>query len=65
MPYALAAVDDALLVGTADGRILQSGDDGETWKALAEGLGFVVAMSAATPEPSDGHRARGAAEATA
>ena len=49
MPYALAAVDDALLVGTADGRILQSGDNGETWNALAEGIGFVVAMSAAHP----------------
>jgi photosystem II stability/assembly factor-like uncharacterized protein len=65
MPYALAAVSDALLVGTADGRILQSGDNGETWKALAEGIGFVVAMSAAAPDPRDGRRARGAAEVAA
>lgn len=51
MPYALAAPDDALIVGTADGRILQSRDNGETWGALSERIGFVVAMSAsAEPE---------------
>ena len=51
MPYALAAPDDALIVGTADGRILQSRDKGETWGALSERIGFVVAMSAsAEPE---------------
>lgn len=46
MPYALAALDDALIAGTADGRILQSRDNGETWSALAGGIGFVVAISA-------------------
>jgi photosystem II stability/assembly factor-like uncharacterized protein len=46
MPYALAALDDALIVGTSDGRILQSRDNGETWSALADRIGSVVAMSA-------------------
>jgi hypothetical protein len=32
MPYALAAIDRALLAGMADGRILHSGDRGETWE---------------------------------
>jgi hypothetical protein len=46
MPYALAAPGDALIVGTADGQVLQSRDKGETWSHLAEGIGAVVAMSA-------------------
>jgi photosystem II stability/assembly factor-like uncharacterized protein len=46
MPYALAALDGALIVGTSDGQVLQSRDKGETWSHLAEGIGAVVAMSA-------------------
>jgi photosystem II stability/assembly factor-like uncharacterized protein len=46
MPYALTALDGALIVGTADGRVLQSSDRGETWNDLAERIGTVVAMSA-------------------
>jgi hypothetical protein len=46
MPYALAALDGALIVGTSDGQVLQSRDKGETWSQLAEGIGAVVAMSA-------------------
>ncbi|HEU5213230.1 MAG TPA: hypothetical protein VFU10_10715 [Gaiellaceae bacterium] len=46
MPYALAALDGALIAGTSDGRVLQSRDKGETWDALAGGIGTVVAMGA-------------------
>jgi hypothetical protein len=49
MPYALTALDGALIVGTADGWVLQSRDDGETWIALAERLGSIQAMSAIAP----------------
>jgi photosystem II stability/assembly factor-like uncharacterized protein len=47
MPYALATLDGELIVGTADGRILQSGDGGESWKQLGEPVGSVLAMSVA------------------
>jgi len=46
MPYALTALDGALIVGTSDGRVLQSRDKGETWSDLAERIGMVVAISA-------------------
>jgi photosystem II stability/assembly factor-like uncharacterized protein len=46
MPYALAALDDALFVGMADGQILQSRDGGETWSAPFDRIGSIVAMSA-------------------
>jgi hypothetical protein len=45
MPYALATLDGELIVGTADGRILQSGDGGESWTQLGEPVGSVLAMS--------------------
>lgn len=50
MPYALAALKGELIVGTADGRILRSRDDGETWSALAGQVDPILAMSA-TLEP--------------
>jgi photosystem II stability/assembly factor-like uncharacterized protein len=46
MPYALAATDAALIVGTADGRLLASHDRGESWEELAAPLGSVLAMAA-------------------
>jgi hypothetical protein len=47
MPYALAATDDALLVGLADGRILSSGDRGDSWTELDVRVGPITAMAAA------------------
>jgi photosystem II stability/assembly factor-like uncharacterized protein len=46
MPYALAALDGALIVGTSDGLILESHDNGENWSALTDRIGSVIAMSA-------------------
>ena len=46
MPYALASIDDALLAGMTDGRILQSGDRGETWSETGMRMGSVLAMAA-------------------
>ena len=47
MPYALAAIDGALLAGMADGRILHSGDRGETWEETGVRIGSVLAMATA------------------
>lgn len=46
MPYALAAIDGALLAGMTDGRILRSGDRGESWDETDVRIGSVVAMAA-------------------
>ena len=46
MPYALAATDGELLAGMADGRILRSGDGGESWDELVAGVGSITAMAA-------------------
>ena len=46
MPYALAAIDEALLAAMADGRILHSGDRGETWEETGVRIGSVLAMAA-------------------
>jgi hypothetical protein len=46
MPYALAALDGALIVGTTDGQIFQSRDRGETWSAPLDRLGSIIAISA-------------------
>jgi photosystem II stability/assembly factor-like uncharacterized protein len=46
MPYALAATDDGLLAGLADGRILTSGDRGESWTELDVRVGSITAMAA-------------------
>ena len=35
MPYALAALADELVCGTADGRLLRSRDRGESWQEVA------------------------------
>jgi photosystem II stability/assembly factor-like uncharacterized protein len=47
MPYALAATDGELLVGMSDGRILRSGDRGESWEEVGVELGSITAMAAA------------------
>jgi photosystem II stability/assembly factor-like uncharacterized protein len=46
MPYALAASDEALLAAMADGRVLQSGDRGETWEETGVRIGSALAMAA-------------------
>jgi hypothetical protein len=46
MPYALAATDNALVAGLADGRILTSHDRGDTWTEQAR-TGPILAMAAA------------------
>ena len=46
MPYALAAINGALLAGMTDGRLLHSGDRGETWSEKGVRIGSVVAMAA-------------------
>jgi photosystem II stability/assembly factor-like uncharacterized protein len=47
MPYALAWSDGRLVTGLRDGRLLESGDAGDTWRPLeVEGLGRVVALAA-------------------
>jgi photosystem II stability/assembly factor-like uncharacterized protein len=45
MPYALAVSDGELIVGTADGRIISSGDAGESWEDLGVRVGSVLAMA--------------------
>ena len=47
MPYALAATDGELVAALADGRILSSGDAGESWAEAGVRLGSVNAMAAA------------------
>jgi hypothetical protein len=46
MPYALATTDGELLAGMADGRILRSGDGGESWDELDVNVGSITAMAA-------------------
>jgi hypothetical protein len=46
MPYALAAVDGELLVGTSDGRVLRSGDGGEGFDDTGVRVGSISAMAA-------------------
>jgi hypothetical protein len=46
MPYALAMADGELLAGMADGRILVSGDRGDSWEGLEVRVGSVAAMAA-------------------
>ena len=45
MPYALVAYDGQLVAGMSDGRILRSGDRGESWDELAASVGSVNAMA--------------------
>jgi hypothetical protein len=47
MPYALVATGDALLAGLAEGRILSSGDRGDSWAELDVRVGPITAMAAA------------------
>jgi photosystem II stability/assembly factor-like uncharacterized protein len=47
MPYALAATDGELLAGMADGRVLRSGDAGESWDETGVRVGSIVAMASA------------------
>ena len=47
MPYSLAALNGELLAGMTDGRILHSGDRGESWSETGVRLGSVLAMAAA------------------
>jgi hypothetical protein len=46
MPYALAAMNGVLLAGMTDGRLLQSGDRGESWSDAGVRIGSVLAMAA-------------------
>lgn len=46
MPYALAMADGELLAGMAAGRVLRSGDDGESWEDTGVRVGPVAAMAA-------------------
>jgi hypothetical protein len=48
MPYALAAIDAALIAATADGRLHRSTDGGDSWDALGPRLGSVNAMAVAS-----------------
>jgi hypothetical protein len=45
MPYALVAHDGELVAAMSDGRILRSGDRGESWDELAASVGSVNAMA--------------------
>ncbi|MGH7358433.1 MAG: WD40/YVTN/BNR-like repeat-containing protein, partial [Candidatus Rokuibacteriota bacterium] len=48
MPYALAWTDGRLVAGLRDGRLLESEDAGDSWRAFAvNGLNRVVALDAA------------------
>jgi hypothetical protein len=47
MPYALAATDGELLAGMADGRILRSGDRGESWHEIGVRVDSITAIAAA------------------
>lgn len=47
MPYALAITEGDLLAGMADGRILRSGDRGESWDELGLRVESIIAMAAA------------------
>jgi photosystem II stability/assembly factor-like uncharacterized protein len=46
MPYALAAADDELIAGMADGRIISSGDRGQTWVDTGINAGPLTALAA-------------------
>jgi hypothetical protein len=47
MPYTLAATDGELFAGMADGRILRSGDRGESWDETGVRVGSITAMAVA------------------
>ena len=53
MPYTLATAGGLLLAGMVDGRILHSGDRGESWDDAGVELGPVVAMVAVDCDPAD------------
>jgi hypothetical protein len=46
MPYALAVTGGELLAGMADGRILRSADDGQSWEETGVRVGSITAMAA-------------------
>jgi len=46
MPYALVTRDGELLAGMSDGRILSSGDRGESWDEIGVRVGSILAMAA-------------------
>jgi hypothetical protein len=47
MPYALVAADGELIAGMADGRVLWSGDGGESWDETGVRISSITAMAAA------------------
>ena len=47
MPYALAATERELICGLADGRLLTSADQGDTWDELDVRVGSINAMATA------------------
>jgi hypothetical protein len=47
MPYALTVIDGELLAGMADGRILHSRDEGESFEEIGVRVGRITAMAAA------------------
>jgi hypothetical protein len=46
MPYALAAADDELIAAMADGRIITSGDRGQSWVDTGVNAGPLIALAA-------------------
>jgi hypothetical protein len=46
MPYALAASADELIAGMADGRIIHSGDCGQSWTDMGVESDPIVALAA-------------------
>ena len=46
MPYALAAGDDELIAGMADGHIFHSSDRGQRWTDTGVETGSVMALAA-------------------
>jgi hypothetical protein len=54
MPYALAAMDGALLAAMTDDRILQSGDRGESWDETGIRIGAPTAMSVSSRSSGQG-----------
>jgi photosystem II stability/assembly factor-like uncharacterized protein len=46
MPYALAVTDGELLAGMSDGRLLRSGDGGDSWDDVGVTVGSITAMAA-------------------
>jgi photosystem II stability/assembly factor-like uncharacterized protein len=51
MPYAVCVTGDELFAGMADGRVLRSGDAGESWHDTGVQVGSITAMAAYGSDP--------------